>query len=196
MIALGLAGFPIAHSLSPLIHTAALMQSGLEGDYHLFSIPPDDRNGLKSLLMDVRSGKITGLNVTIPFKQSIIPLVDAATLSARAIGAVNTIYMDRDILTGTNTDAQGFLTDLKTKSGVLNRNGEKIALVLGAGGAARAVVFALVNDGWKIIISARRVVQARALADHFVDHADRLSIIPLAPRKSAPASAKTNAIRS
>jgi shikimate dehydrogenase len=212
---LGLIGYPLGHSLSPKIHAAALDACGLEGEYALYPIVPDDSAGLKNLLARVRSGEIHGLNVTIPHKQNVIPLLDELTPTAQAIGAVNTIYFRNDHLIGDNTDAPGFLADLRkflasvdqqenfpsvtpalapganvarrvvsptkqsprTVRGLLRedhprndegtetpRHGEKNALVLGAGGSARAVVYALVNDGWHVTIAARREEQAHQLA--------------------------------
>jgi shikimate dehydrogenase len=170
MIHLGLIGYPLGHSLSPKIHTAALKACSLEGDYSLFAIHPDDKQGLKDLLARVRSGEITGLNVTIPHKQNVIELMDELTPTAKAIGAVNTIHLRENQLIGDNTDALGFLSDLKKFIG----NGElemgKSALVLGAGGSARAVVYALVNDGWNVTISARRIEQAAQLTLSFKNH--------------------------
>jgi len=168
MIQLGLIGYPLGHSLSPKIHTAALKACDLEGDYSLFPIAPDDMNGLKDLLDRVRSGEITGLNVTIPHKQNVIEFLDELTSTADTIGAVNVIYMRDGKLIGDNTDASGFLADLKkflTRETLSNR--ELSALVLGAGGAARAVVYALVNDGWKVTLIARRFEQAQELASRF-----------------------------
>lgn len=189
MIQLGLIGYPLGHSLSPPIHKAALASCGLEGDYSLFPISPEDHQELKSLLDRLRSGEITGLNVTIPHKQNIIPLLDALTPTARAIGAINTISMKNGRLTGDNTDAPGFLTDLRkfltteTPQPDPQRRGEqrhgdtKSALVLGAGGSARAVVYALVNDGWDVTIASRRVGQAQALIAQFPNHDSRISSI-------------------
>ena len=166
---LGLIGYPLGHSLSPKIHAAALKACGLEGDYSLFPIVPEDIKGLKDLLNRVRSGEIHGLNVTIPHKQNVIELLDWLTPTAKAIGAVNTIYMKNDNLVGHNTDASGFLLDLNRfldnrKSEIGNH---KSALVLGAGGSARAVVYALVNDGWAVSLAARRLEQAHGLASQF-----------------------------
>jgi len=168
MIRLGLIGFPLSHSLSPKIHTAALQSCGLEGDYSLFAIYPDDKQSLEELLSRVRSGEIHGLNVTIPYKQNVIPFLDELTPTARSIGAVNTIYLHTDKLIGDNTDAQGFLLDLKKfLTTETQRHGDLNALVLGAGGSARAVVYALVNDGWDVTIAARRMEQSQELALQF-----------------------------
>ena len=166
---LGLIGYPLGHSLSPKIHTAALKACELEGNYSLFPIAPEDKQGLKDLLARVRTGEITGLNVTIPHKQNVIEFMDELTPTAKAIGAVNTIYMRDDKLIGDNTDAPGFLSDLKrvSKSSFIIPHS---ALVLGAGGSARAVVYALVNDGWEVTIAARRIEQAEQLANSFTNY--------------------------
>jgi shikimate dehydrogenase len=166
MIQLGLIGYPLGHSLSPKIHTAALKACSLDGTYSLFPIQTDDRQGLKDVLDRVRSGEITGLNVTIPHKQNVIELMDELTPTAKAIGAVNTIYMRKNKLVGDNTDAPGFLADLKQ---VLNSSFHvpPSALILGAGGSARAVVYALLNDGWDVTIAARRIEQAQELTAQF-----------------------------
>jgi shikimate dehydrogenase len=165
---LGLTGYPLGHSLSPKIHAAALKSCGLAGDYSLFPIPPDNLTELKALLDRVRCGELNGLNVTIPHKQNVIPYLDELTPSARAIGAVNTVFSKDGKLIGHNTDAPGFLADLARlfeKSKIVNR---KSANVLGAGGAARAVVAALLSDGWQVKLAVRSadLGQAQELSLH------------------------------
>ena len=130
MIQLGLIGYPLAHSLSPKIHTAALKSCGLNGSYSLFPIQPNDKQGLKDLLDRIRLGEIHGLNVTIPHKQNVIPLLDELTPTAQAIGAVNTICLKDKKLIGDNTDAAGFLSDLKKFIGNRELEIGKSALVL------------------------------------------------------------------
>ena len=177
MIRLGLIGFPVSHSMSPKIQHAALEACGLEGEYSLFPVPPDDKQGLKNLLDRVRTGEIRGLNVTIPHKQNVIEFLDELTTTAQIIGAVNVIYMKEDKLIGDNTDAGGFLADLnkvlaESPSPIGRGEGvrEKSALVLGAGGSARAVVYSLANDGWGMTIAARRLEQAQELASSFTNY--------------------------
>ena len=172
MIQLGLIGYPLGHSLSPRIYKAALETCGLKGDYSLFPIAPAGQQGLKDLLTHVRTGEITGLNVTIPHKQNVIPLLDELTPTAKAIGTVNTISMQNGKLTGDNTDAPGFLADLKRL--IENRG---TALVLGAGGSAHAAVYALFNDGATVTVAARRTEQAQALINQFPNPDYRLSTI-------------------
>src|SRR5919109_2122988 len=113
MFRLGLIGYPLGHSLSPKIHKAALQACQLEGDYSLFPIQSNDAQGLKDILACIRSGELQGLNVTIPHKQNVIPFLDELTPTAKTIGAVNTIYLHDKKLIGDNTDAAGFLADLK-----------------------------------------------------------------------------------
>ncbi len=176
---LGLIGYPLGHSLSPQIHSAALRACGLEGDYSLFPIHPDDQQSLKDLLLRVRSGEIQGLNVTIPHKQNVMQFLDELTPTAKSIGAVNTVFLRNDKLIGDNTDAPGFLEDLKRflanpkspNQQIVNRQSQivnrKSAIVLGSGGAARAVVYALLHDGWEVTIAALLMDQARELADSY-----------------------------
>jgi shikimate dehydrogenase len=165
MIHLGLTGWPLSHSLSPKIHNAALQAVELEGRYSLYPLALDDVRGLVALLNNIRSGALQGLNVTIPYKQTVIPLLDELTPIAAAIGAVNTIYLRDNKLIGDNTDAPGFLSDLKR----FIRNWEseigsgRSALILGAGGSARAATYALLSDEWKVTLAARRSEQAKAL---------------------------------
>jgi shikimate dehydrogenase len=168
MIKLGLIGYPVSHSLSPKIQNAALKASGLDGEYSLYPIAPDDMSALKALLERVRSGEMVGFNVTIPHKQNVIPFMDKLTPTAQAIGAVNVIYLRGDKLIGDNTDAPGFLADLKKFLTTETReHGDLNALVLGAGGSARSIVYALFHDGWNVAIAARRLEQAQQLASQF-----------------------------
>lgn len=180
MIQLGLIGYPLEHSLSPRLHEAALKSSGLEGNYSLFPIEPDDEAGLRSLLARVRDGEITGLNVTIPHKQNVIALLDEFTPTAESIGAVNTIFSRQGKRIGDNTDAPGFLSDLnRFLTTETRRHGDLHALVLGAGGAARAVVYALNRHGWNLTIAARTIQKAQHLIDGFTNSQLRLTDLAL-----------------
>ena len=167
---LGLIGYPISHSVSPQIHTAALKKAGLDGKYKLYPIAPDDKQGLTDLLAQVRAGDIHGLNVTIPHKQNVMSLLDELTPTAKAIGAVNTISLLNGRLVGDNTDAGGFWNDLQelmrpVRFSKPDRSSH--ALILGAGGSARAVTYALLQQGWGVTISARRMKQAQSLITHY-----------------------------
>lgn len=163
---LGLVGFPLSHSLSPLLHKAALISSGLNGEYHLFPIPVQEfPSKISSLFLQMRSGKLDGLNITIPHKSAVIQHLDRLSKSAAVIGAVNTISVQDGQLVGDNTDAPGFIRDLQ-RLGVIAEpaNQPQTALVLGAGGASRAVCFALLEAGWQIFLAARDVAAAEFLA--------------------------------
>jgi shikimate dehydrogenase len=161
---LGLIGYPLGHSVSPVLHKAALLAAGLTGDYRLYTVPPTDEGNLmmQELSTCLRSGTLDGLNITIPHKQTIMKYVDRLTDTARAVGAVNTIYRGDDgLLTGENTDVPGFLKDLER---ILSLDSGK-AVVLGAGGSARAVVYALLRTGWQVTVLARKTEQAEMLVN-------------------------------
>jgi shikimate dehydrogenase len=166
--ALGLVGYPLGHSLSPRLHAALLRASGLQGVYHLFPVAPSDQGQeeLKQLLEKVRSGELQGLNVTIPHKQRVLPMLDRLSATAQEVGAVNTIFCLEDKLVGENTDVPGFAADLRRYLPVLPEK-DTHALVLGAGGSARAVVCALWRCGWKVRMAARRLEQCQEVADRF-----------------------------
>jgi shikimate dehydrogenase len=164
---LGLIGYPLGHSLSPLLHGAALDACRLGGVYHLYPIPPVDTRELAGLVARLRAGEISGLNVTIPHKQQLALLVDRLSPAAHAIGAVNTLACVDGRVIGENTDAAGFLSELRqllNPGGPDAQNQKRRALVLGAGGAARAVVYALSQAGWQVVVAARRLKRASELA--------------------------------
>ena len=166
---LGLTGWPLGHSLSPLMHSAALRYAGLEGDYGLFPVQPlpDGTGELRSLVNRLRNGELDGLNVTIPHKQVVIPLLDTLSPAGLAIGAVNTLFVRNGRLCGENTDWEGFLCDLEMHLPDCRKGQNRQALVLGAGGSARAVVYALIQCGWQVTITARRAEQSREVIDAF-----------------------------
>ena len=180
---LGLVGYPLGHSLSPAMHRAALQASRLPGAYDLYPVPPEDTATLEALVDCLKAGEIHGLNVTIPLKQKLALLVDGLSPAARAIGAVNTLACRAGQVIGENTDAAGFLSELHRlypSGGLEAQNRERRALVLGAGGAARAVVHALSQDGWQVTVAARRPEQASELAAQLsADRRDRVQPIRL-----------------
>ena len=168
MIRIGLVGYPLSHSLSPEIHAAAFTALGLDGEYRLYPVAPEDNGGLAEMARRVRDCELNGLNVTIPHKQAILPLLDELTPSAQVIGAVNTLYLKNDRLIGHNTDAPGFIADLakimmNADYDPLRKGIGKNALVLGAGGAARAVVYGLLTDGWNVTLAVRRADVGHAM---------------------------------
>jgi shikimate dehydrogenase len=158
---LGLVGYPLEHSLSPRLHMAALQDLHLAGEYLLY--PIEHPSDLQDILGEMRSGKIHGLNVTIPYKEVILSLLDDLSPAAQAIGAVNTVSQQDGNLLGDNTDARGFYADMERLGWSKIDKPDRYALVLGAGGSARAIVYALANAGWRITISARRQEQAATL---------------------------------
>ncbi|RIH78354.1 shikimate dehydrogenase [Meiothermus hypogaeus] len=155
---LGLIGFPVEHSLSPWMQEAALKAAGLEGSYRALETPPPF---LRARLLEIRRD-YTGVNVTIPHKESVLPHLDELSPEARAIGAVNTIVCDQHRLIGYNTDAPGFISGLD-EAGISYRN--KKALLLGAGGAARAIAYALKEEGAHVAVYNRTQGRAQALCE-------------------------------
>jgi shikimate dehydrogenase len=170
---LGLIGYPLLQSLSPRLHSAALERMGLLGEYRLYPVPPLPKGEklLGETIASLYTGQIQGLNVTIPHKQAVIPFLDHLTPQAHAIGAVNTIYCHAGVLFGDNTDAPGFISDLQNVLTGIDQSLEtagnsgkhSTALVLGAGGVARAVVYILWQAGWQVTVAARRPEQAADL---------------------------------
>ncbi|HEY9075592.1 MAG TPA: shikimate dehydrogenase [Anaerolineaceae bacterium] len=173
----GLIGYPLEHSLSPQIHHAALRACCLEGEYHLFLIPPGPEAQvlLAEKVTALREGRLQGFNVTIPHKQNLLPLVDELTATASEVGAVNTVFLRDGKVVGENTDVPGFYADLQ---GLVHTDTPQRALVLGAGGSARAAVYALLRAGWDVQIAARRLEQAQALAGAFPRLPGRASALP------------------
>ncbi len=137
----GIFGWPIGHSLSPSIHNCAFEEAGLDWVYGLLPTKPED---LKQAIADFRAQGFAGANITVPHKETVIAYLDAVTPMAQKIGAVNTLFWEGDKLTGDNTDAEGFLADLSDKGVVLKG---KSALILGAGGSAKAIKYALEQAG-------------------------------------------------
>ena len=156
-------GYPIAHSRSPLIHNHWLKSHGLAGSYERVEVTPED---FPAFVSSIRRGAFVGGNVTIPHKEAVFNLIDKRDEAANAIGAVNTLWMENGTLWGGNTDAYGFAANLDAKA--QNWADHEVATVLGAGGAARAVIFALKQRGFKSIHVVNRTYgRAQALADHF-----------------------------
>lgn len=151
---LGLIGYPVAHSLSPAIHRAAFASQGLNWSYDLIEVRPV---GLASMIDRLRTNEWAGANVTLPHKVSVIESLDSLAGSARASGAVNTIVNQEGRLHGYNTDIAGFQRDLRQQGIGL---GDRPALLLGAGGAARAAVHALTRKGSEVTVVARTPARA------------------------------------
>ncbi len=158
-------GHPVAHSLSPAMHTAAFRALGLDAVYAAIDTPP---RALSPILRALVLAGVEGLNVTVPLKEAVLPLLDRVDPAARAIGAVNTIVIRHRRMTGYNTDGEGFLRALRELGW---RPGPVRAVILGAGGAARAVAWALAGArGSRLTIANRDAARARQLAAWLARH--------------------------
>ena len=158
-------GYPIRHSRSPLIHGYWLEQAGLQGSYDAIEVAPEDLPSFVAALKDSSSGFVGG-NVTIPHKEAVLALVDDVDDIARQIGAANTLWLEDGRLMATNTDSHGFAANLDEHAPGWDAG--RTAVILGAGGASRAVIHAVLSRGFeKVHIVNRTVERAKALADAF-----------------------------
>lgn len=155
----GVIGWPVRHSLSPPMHNAAFAVLGLNWVYVPFAVAPEQ---VGATVQAVRALDLVGLNVTIPHKLAVLPLLDEVSPEARALGAVNTISNEEGTLRGRNTDGEGFLRSLREIGGEVT--GKRVALI-GAGGSARAVALATAQAGVaQLTIINRTVEKAEAVA--------------------------------
>jgi shikimate dehydrogenase len=153
----GIVLHPAGHTRSPAMHAAAYAALGLDARYQVWDVPPD---GLAAKLSELREQGIRQLSVSIPHKEAIIALLDEVDVAATKIGAVNTVVRRGDRLVGSNTDCPGALRALERAGSMRGRR----AIVLGAGGAARAVVYGLVQAGASVTVLNRTVARAESLA--------------------------------
>jgi len=159
-IELGIIGFPIGHSLSPVFQQAALDHIGIDATYSTWEIREENLN---TFIDGLRSPSIQGINVTVPHKESVLPLLDHVDEWAQQAGAVNTIVNRNGILYGYNTDGIGFIKGLRHNQ-PFDLQG-KTVLIIGAGGSARGVVRALANESvGDIIIANRTLSRAQSLS--------------------------------
>ena len=157
-----LIGWPAAHSRSPLIHHYWLRQLGITGGYSIEAIPPE---GFAEFVLHLAGHGFVGANVTRPHKERALAL-SAPDDRARAVGAANTLWYDGTELRSTNTDVEGFIGNLDASAPAWDAIED--ALVLGAGGSSRAVVFGLLERGiGRVIVANRTLARAQALADQF-----------------------------
>jgi shikimate dehydrogenase len=173
-------GWPVAHSRSPVIHRYWLKLYGLDGAYDMEAVRPEEIGGfLKSL----GERGYAGANVTLPHKEAALAAAVRPDEAARTIGAANTLWLDEaGLLHASNTDAYGFMTHLAAEAPDWNK-GERPVAVLGAGGAARAILHGLIEAGASRILLANRTEgRAKALAEGF---GDRVSVIAWADRNRA-----------
>ncbi len=172
-VIVGLIGYPVSHSFSPRMHNAAARAAGVDLAYVPLPVAP---NRIGEAVRGLRGLGLRGANVTIPHKQAVMPFLDEIDEAAHMIGAVNTIIVEEDgLLRGTNTDWSGFADDLK---GVGMSAENRQAIVLGAGGSARAIVYALIQQKADIHIYARRFPQAQELAHSYAQSANYPHITP------------------
>jgi shikimate dehydrogenase len=159
---LGLIGAPIAHSAAPAMHEAAAQNLGLRCHYQLIEIAGADANKLRALLDGVRHLGFAGVNVTYPYKEAVVGLLDELSPDAAAMGAVNTVVARHGRLIGHNTDSSGFA---RAAAALVAQSGQGSVALIGAGGVGKAIAFALANLG----VAALRIFDTdRAKAENLV----------------------------
>lgn len=158
----GVIGWPIKHSRSPLIHGHWLNQYAINGSYEKIAVDPNDLENFIKTLRD----NFAGINITVPHKEKVFHFADIITKEAKAIGAANTIWFENEKLVAGNTDAYGFITHLTTSAP--NWNANQPVMILGAGGASRAIIYALLQKNIpQILLTNRTTARAESLAKEF-----------------------------
>ncbi|NLN05109.1 MAG: shikimate dehydrogenase [Clostridiaceae bacterium] len=169
----GLIGHPVKHSLSPLIQNTLSIVMGLNNVYLCFDTPPGQLEKKVTSLIGVG---VEGFNVTMPHKEEVIKYIDELSESALYVNAVNTVFVDKGIAKGFNTDCEGFVRSLKENFGY-GVEGDSV-LMLGAGGAAKAIAVGLLQDGCKkLYIQNRTLKRAKDLKDSLPDFSDRIEVV-------------------
>jgi shikimate dehydrogenase len=167
-----LIGHPVAHSLSGAMHQAAFDSLGIGATYEAWDRAPIE---LAEAVAELRTDAFLGANVTIPHKERVVPMVDRLTEEAHATGAVNTITREGKRLIGHNTDVAGFRVALDRLVG--KQKMPRQAVVLGAGGGARAVVYGLITEGFqRIIVFNRHLHRAESMVKHFAKVAAHMEL--------------------
>jgi shikimate dehydrogenase len=160
----GVCGWPVAHSRSPLIHGYWLRSLGIAGSYERFAVPPGE---FPAFAASIGVDRLVGANVTVPHKEAAFEACDRLSPAAQACGAVNTLWREDGALWGDNTDVAGFLDNLDEGAPGWDAT-TRAALVLGAGGAARAIVYALRLRGVaRVTLVNRNLARAEALSARF-----------------------------
>lgn len=179
----GVFGWPVAHSLSPALHTWWLDHYGIEGSYDLLPVKPED---LEAAIRSLRAKGFVGANVTVPYKDAAAKLMDQLGPVAAKLGAVNLIIVDEDgTLKGRNTDGYGFIENLKaTALSLVLKNAKTV--VLGAGGTTKAVANALLDEGAQVTLANRTKEKARAIAELH----GGINVVPWAERNRATEGAQ------
>lgn len=160
-------GDPVSHSLSPVMQMAAFSAAGLSATYDKVRLDAPDLN---SWFADMRQGAFKGCNVTLPYKQSVLAMLDELDAPAQTVGAVNTVVRQSETLYGYNTDIDGFRSCLRAMS--LDLGGARV-VVAGSGGAARAVLYVLRNEGAHITVLSR----GRGISVPLMDLAPQLQVL-------------------
>jgi len=155
-------GNPIEHSLSPTLHNYWIKNNGIDAIYEKQKL---DKSELEQIIIQIKKEKIDGVNVTVPFKKTIIPFLDELSIEAKKTQSVNTLYLKNNKVIGHNTDIIGFETSIeKSKYNVLNKE----VLILGAGGVVPSIIFALNKmQASKIKVSNRTKEKAESLKENF-----------------------------
>ena len=187
---LGIIGYPIGHSISPIFQQAALDHLGIDATYEKWEVTPE---GVGDFVAGLRAPGALGINITVPHKQAVIPFLDEVDEWATAAGAVNTIVNRDGHLSGHNTDGPGFLRALLVETGC-DPMGTR-ALILGAGGAARGILLALARGGVDSMVIANRTLErAETLARLASDNSVRSEAIPLSGNALTEAAATADLI--
>ncbi|MFK7791051.1 MAG: shikimate dehydrogenase [Devosiaceae bacterium] len=170
-------GWPISHSRSPLIHGSWIKEHHLDASYEPIAVDP---NGAKDWFTRFGEHDLAGANVTIPHKETALAACDHVADHAARLGAVNTLWLQDGALQGTSTDGEGFMANLAQQApNWFGHPNAHTALILGAGGAARAIVDALLVAGVeRIILLNRSVERAEGLAKHFAIHFGAGRVVP------------------
>jgi shikimate dehydrogenase len=170
----GVIGFPLSHSLSPQMHNAAFRELAIEAVYEKYEIPAENFEVTMPLL---KHAGYSGFNVTIPHKSRILTYMDEIDADAAAIGAMNTVVIRQERWIGFNTDIAGFISPLLEMNKTIGS-----VLVLGTGGAARAVIFALIKyiKPKKLTVAGRNTDKTGKICDHFYAAAGETVLVPAA----------------
>lgn len=173
-------GWPVAHSRSPLVHTYWLKKHGIEGSYEKEAVPPDE---IARFLEELGAKGYVGANVTLPHKLAALEAADEADAAAKAVGVANTLWLDAEgRLHATNTDAYGFMTNLADAAPGWNEK-KRPVMLLGAGGAAQAIVYGLLEAGAsKVMVANRTREHAETLRETF---GPKVEIVPWEERSEA-----------
>ena len=159
----GIAGHPVKQSLSPAMHNAAYKAEGIDAEYKIFDIDPSDEESLANFCYETDINNIAGFSVTMPYKQEIMKYMEEYDPLAKTIGSVNTVKNVDSKLNGYNTDATGAIQSIQEKTDIKDNK----ILILGAGGAARAISYSLKEFGADVYIFNRTKEKAIELAEEF-----------------------------